>query len=247
MRAYLNKQLSTIMIKDFNLCLFISFCILAFYHRLAENATIEDTNGWFNYVIIPAFNGFLTAFIMLMLNLHFKKKSFTAAYYTEDKFKLMLVAFLAGYAGYYLTFSHIATYAITLLVISLFVAEVKSFFNKLSNLLTPDKLATPEDISYFINFFINLIITFTVIYLAINTIHSNLGLERAFNFQVGIPGIIDALYFSIITMTTVGYGDIIPHNPIARILVSLECITCYLMLGIMIGIVTRGISFKNKP
>jgi voltage-gated potassium channel len=40
----------------------------------------------------------------------------------------------------------------------------------------------------------------------------------------------EAIYFSIVTISTVGYGDIIPHSSLARVLASLEVICGFLLL-----------------
>ena len=73
------------------------------------------------------------------------------------------------------------------------------------------------------------------------------GSTAPFNFGQGIDAIVNAVYFSVITITTVGYGDIIPHTPLARIIVAAECLTGYILLGLMIGIITRGINTEENP
>ena len=55
----------------------------------------------------------------------------------------------------------------------------------------------------------------------------------------------NGVYFSIITMTTVGYGDIYPQTTLARVIVGIECLTSYILLGIMIGIISRGVDFNK--
>ena len=48
------------------------------------------------------------------------------------------------------------------------------------------------------------------------------------------------IYFSIVTLTTLGYGDIVPTSASARIVVLVEVIIGYMMLGGLLGI------FANK-
>ncbi len=48
-------------------------------------------------------------------------------------------------------------------------------------------------------------------------------------------GISIFLYYSIVTMTTLGYGDIVPVTPIAQTLSSLEAIVGQLYLAILLG------------
>jgi len=53
----------------------------------------------------------------------------------------------------------------------------------------------------------------------------------------------DFIYFSFVSLTTLGYGDISPATPISRFVVYLEAITGQLYLAIMIaGLVGIGIS-----
>jgi voltage-gated potassium channel len=50
---------------------------------------------------------------------------------------------------------------------------------------------------------------------------------------------LDAYYFSVITLTTVGYGDITPHTAAGKIFT-----TFYVMFGI--GIITTFISYTMR-
>ena len=53
----------------------------------------------------------------------------------------------------------------------------------------------------------------------------------------------DFIYFSFVSLTTLGYGDISPATPVSRFVVYLEAITGQLYLAIMIaGLVGIGIS-----
>ncbi len=242
----ISPDLKSIFIKDFNFSLFIGMALLSFYHRLIEDIIVYDAGGLYQNYYIPLLNGFFTAVVILMLNRFFSGKKYAAIYYTTDKFKLMLIAFLAGCGAFYLSFSVWATWFVTLTVIYAAYYTVKNFINKLYNLLTPLRLATLRDVGLFFNFYITLIISFTTINLSVNALCQKLGYGVAFNFREGIEGIINAVYFSVITMTTVGYGDIIPLTPLSRIIVCFECISCYLTLAVMIGIITRGISFHSN-
>ena len=51
----------------------------------------------------------------------------------------------------------------------------------------------------------------------------------------------DGLYFSVVTFTTLGYGDIYPATVIGKALVSAEVTLGYLMGGILIAILTKRV------
>ncbi len=59
-------------------------------------------------------------------------------------------------------------------------------------------------------------------------------------------GWLDSLYFSVVTITTVGYGDLSPHTPIGKIFTML-----YLFVGIgilfsFVSLVARNAVEENK-
>ncbi len=57
---------------------------------------------------------------------------------------------------------------------------------------------------------------------------------------------INALYFSVVVMTTLGFGDIVPLTPDAKMVVVLQCLTSYIMFALMIGILMRGIVSSDE-
>ncbi|GLU20604.1 hypothetical protein SLE2022_367950 [Rubroshorea leprosula] len=48
-------------------------------------------------------------------------------------------------------------------------------------------------------------------------------------------GVIDAIYFSVVTMTTVGYGDIVPHSALAKLLACVYVFAGMLLVGLILG------------
>ena len=57
----------------------------------------------------------------------------------------------------------------------------------------------------------------------------------------GFTDIPTAVYWAIVTMTTVGYGDIAPHTPVGKALAAVVMILGYAIIAVPTGIVTAGI------
>ena len=86
--------------------------------------------------------------------------------------------------------------------------------------------ASREKISVFIFFVINLVVIIgTVMYLVEG--------EKS-----GFTSIPQSIYWSIVTLTTVGYGDISPVTPLGQILASFVMIMGYAIIAVPTGIVT---------
>jgi hypothetical protein len=62
----------------------------------------------------------------------------------------------------------------------------------------------------------------------------------AYCLLIGVT-LLDSLYFSIATFATVGYGDILPHTPLEKLLVISEIIIGYLMGGLLIAILAKRV------
>ncbi|HHO55300.1 MAG TPA: two pore domain potassium channel family protein, partial [Trueperaceae bacterium] len=52
---------------------------------------------------------------------------------------------------------------------------------------------------------------------------------------------LNSLYFSFVTFTTLGFGDISPISSIAKFLVILEVFIGYLMLGLLVTIISKKV------
>lgn len=55
-------------------------------------------------------------------------------------------------------------------------------------------------------------------------------------------------YFSFATLTTLGFGDILPRTPVARVLATLEAVTGQIYLTVLIArLVGLHIVHANSP
>ena len=60
------------------------------------------------------------------------------------------------------------------------------------------------------------------------------------SFRLGPDRQSDLLYFSLVTLTTVGYGDVLPLSGEARMLAALEAVTGVLYIAITVAILVSG-------
>ncbi len=137
---------------------------------------------------------------------------------------------------------------LTLLAIAL---HVKLFLRRVAHLLRPGRLARIEDVVFLAGMFAMLLIAFTLVHISLDHIHTDLAVvtdqtQSTVFSSLRSRSLIDHLYFSIVVMTTLGFGDISPLTPAARIAVAAECLTSYVMFALMLGIITRGIIFRGE-
>lgn len=65
--------------------------------------------------------------------------------------------------------------------------------------------------------------------------------------SVGVQSFFDGLYFSVVTITTLGFGDVYPVSSICRILVCLEVVIGVLLVGFYLNaFATEQAEFVNK-
>jgi voltage-gated potassium channel len=67
--------------------------------------------------------------------------------------------------------------------------------------------------------------------------------------EEGFSSIPQSIYWAVVTVTTVGYGDMVPHTVIGKFISSIAMITGYAIIAVPTGIVTVALSKsgdKNK-
>ena len=65
--------------------------------------------------------------------------------------------------------------------------------------------------------------------------------------KYGFTSIPTSIYWAIVTITTVGYGDISPHTALGKTLASITMIFGYGIIAVPTGIVTAGLTQASQP
>ena len=63
----------------------------------------------------------------------------------------------------------------------------------------------------------------------------------------GFSNIPKSVYWCIVTLTTVGFGDIAPQTPLGQFIASLVMILGYGIIAVPTGIVSAEYTSQNKP
>ncbi len=102
-------------------------------------------------------------------------------------------------------------------------------FTALIHRLTRERPVTGELLYGLMAIYMQIALLFALIYEIIEKLSPG---AFAASSGISILGMDDFTYFSLITLTTVGYGDIYPIHPLARLLVTLEAVTGVLFIGL---------------
>jgi len=141
-----------------------------------------------------------------------------------------LLSILPSYLGLFVSSTHSLTIIRTLRLLRVFRILKLVRFVKETNLLIKSLRASLPKITVFI-FFV-LCLTFilgTVMYI----------IEGP---ESGFKSIPVSIYWAIVTLTTVGYGDIAPVTPIGQFIASLIMLTGYAIIAVPTGIVSVEIA-----
>lgn len=66
------------------------------------------------------------------------------------------------------------------------------------------------------------------------------------NEEVGFPNLPISVYWAIVTLTTVGYGDLSPQTPGGQMLASVVMLMGYSIIAVPTGIVTAEVGRSMK-
>jgi hypothetical protein len=107
--------------------------------------------------------------------------------------------------------------------------------------LRSSRIVTQAHLYTAVNIYLLLGLLWTTLYLAIDAFHPG-------SIQIGnhpAERETDLLYFSLITLSTIGYGDIVPLTGESRILAALEGVTGVLYIAITVALLVSR--FRAQP
>ena len=86
----------------------------------------------------------------------------------------------------------------------------------------------------------------TLVILAVAAVFTGLFATVGVRISNHDPGIVTDVYYSVVTLTTLGYGDIVPNSTLGQIVVIIEVCIGYMMLGGLISIFANKLARRGE-
>ncbi|TVM15996.1 hypothetical protein DPQ33_13610 [Oceanidesulfovibrio indonesiensis] len=166
-----------------------------------------------------------------------------AAHDTKSAWIIAGVGFAGGTLPVGLVLSAWILQAITVFTVLVVVLRVAHFLRTVATLIAPNRYPTWPQVGMMLYTYLSMLTAFTLINLAMDLLHTlHPSVTPAFNFiTAGGSPLVNAFYFSVVVMTTLGFGDITPLTSLAKISVALQCLTSYVMFALLVGVAMRGV------
>lgn len=156
--------------------------------------------------------------------------------------KAVLVGFCSGTFDILFGLHNFGIFVLTLFVLTILIWHLKMFAHNVFNMLKPARITTWAEVAELLRIYLNMLAGFTLVNAALEVAHILANAPSPFGF--GLTGgqlFIDSLYYTVVSMTTLGFGDIVPHSWDAKLLLIFQCLISYGMFALIVGIITRGV------
>jgi len=158
-----------------------------------------------------------------------------------------LVGFIGGSFDILFGLHNAGIIVLTLFVLIILIWHLRVFSKDIVEMLRPGNNATWADVTELLRIYLNMLAGFTLINATLEVGHLLAGSPPPFGFGSHEGQLfIDALYYTVVTMATLGYGDIVPRTWDSKLLLIFQCLVSYIMFALMVGIITRGV-VKASP
>jgi hypothetical protein len=116
------------------------------------------------------------------------------------------------------------------------VVSTSTLLDLIRRTLDKDAYLYPSDVRIILRYFGGSILFYTCLFTAMQ-------LDNKEFLSIGHPSsmFVDIFYFNVVTFTTLGYGDVVPITAMAKLLVALENLTSFFLVGLGIGCIAKGI------
>jgi len=211
-----------------------SVAVIVFFICYVLGAFIKIGDESLSYLyagITSAF--FLTIFNILRLIIKLEKKEFRRNFSVWHYLFLPIIFFLVGVGEFHII-NHRDLYWIIFLILIVAVSlNVYEFSISVKGLWGGSIVSREQTLIQFVYLYVTTILSFTFIYLCLDP----QGPYNLFKIDNSVDPLLDLLYLSVITATTVGYGDAVPITGLAKILIMLQTVVSYVFLSILIGLI----------
>jgi len=250
MHTYNKSSLKGIALTHFVPCIFAGVFLLYVMNGVLPAGTISGLVGSMFTVmdyIVALILGLLIAGAVVTYHLYRNRRLAQvkdASRAPSDKRHIRLAAlvgFTAGAANIMLLLHTEGIILLTVLVLFILYLHLKLFAHNIISMLHPDSVATWADVSELARIYLTMLTGFTLINATLEGLHKIAGTPLPFGFFEKGDLFLNSLYYTVVTMTTLGYGDIVPKTWDAKLLIIGQCLVSYVMFALVIGIITRGV------
>lgn len=216
--------------KTFDVLLLIAIILSVVVLMLDSVTTVDEKYGTVLNALEWGFTIFFSIeYILRILSAKHPRKYITSFFGIID-----LLSILPTYLGIFMSGSHYLQIIRTFRLLRVFrILGLSSYVGQASMLITALKDSRQKIIVFFgvvlsINIFIG-----TLMFL----------IEGPENGFTNIP---KSIYWAIVTMTTVGYGDITPQTPLGQSIAAFAMIIAYAIIAVPTGIVTLNLKEASE-
>ena len=215
--------------KAFDVILLIAILLSVIVVLLDSVVSVHDSLGEVFYILEWAFTIIFTLEYILRIYTAKKPLKYIFSFYGI----IDLLAILPSYLSIFFTGSHYLVVIRILRLLRVFrVLKLARFIGAADTLQTALSNSRAKIIVF-------LEVVLTIVIIIGSMMYLIEGPENGFD---SIP---KSIYWAIVTLTTVGYGDIAPNTPLGQILASMLMITGYAIIAVPTGIITTEMSRIN--
>lgn len=215
---------------------------------------LETVNNPARLLLVMAVNGVLVAIVVRLYQLwkrHLYGRIgldlYNITLTPKQQFAAVAVGFMSGAVSLALLLTGWGLLLLTMFALSVAFVHWRLFTRFVVRMLQPNKFARWKDVRVLLSIYLTLLFCFSLANASLHMLHSLLGLKEAFLFPgENAPLVFDSFYFTVVTITTLGFGDIHPLSVDAKLLVSFEVLSSYMMFALILGLVTRGVLLPGK-